>query len=523
MTDHRILRFNGFELDLRRGRLQSGNNIIDLRPKAFEILRLLAENAGRVVPKQELNDAVWPDVVVSDDSLVQCIRELRDKLGDHEHRLIRTVHRRGYLLDVPVLPADGPPLLTRAPSGDAAARSIPPLPDLPSIAVLPFDNLSGDPEQVYLADGVVDDIITELSRFRELFVIARNSSFQYKARAVDVREVGRDLGVRYVLEGSVQRSGNRVRVAAQLIDAESGRHLWAEKHDHDLADLLSLRDAVARRVVGAVQPQIIVGESRRAVRKSPTNLDAIDCCMRGTWHFHQGAAEHREAETWLCRAIELDPAFARAHLMLARVLAGRCWFAHQGTVESDLARGLAAAKRAVVLDETDSAAYYPLAILSLMAGDHARALDAAERSIELNPNSALGYFALGETQIFLGRFSEGLDALSQCLRLSPRDPMAFLFFSLMAVAHYHLGDYDNAVRCSERALQRRRNYVVLRTLAASLGQLRRTQAARSVIAEMEGIEPPNAQRHWELTAPYADPAHKAHLLEGLKQAGLPLA
>ena len=219
------MRFDPFTLDLTRGYLRAGEQDVDLRPKAFKVLCHLAENAGRLVPKQQLYEVVWPNVVVSDDSLVQCIGELRQKLGDHEHRLIKTVSRRGYLLDVSISSSDIPSVQVVEPETSAAVEfpsSAPPLPDRPSIAVLPFTNLSGDPSQDYFTDGIVEDITTELSRFAGLFVIARNSSFRYKGEATDVRQVGRELGVRYVLEGSVRRFGDRIRVAAQLIDAETG-------------------------------------------------------------------------------------------------------------------------------------------------------------------------------------------------------------------------------------------------------------------------------------------------------------
>lgn len=517
------MRFDRFTLDLTRGYLRAGEQDVDLRPKAFKVLCHLAENAGRLVPKQQLYEAVWPNVVVSDDSLVQCIGELRQKLGDHEHRLIKTVSRRGYLLDVSISSSDIPSVQVSEPESSAAVElpsSAPPLPNRPSIAVLPFTNLGGDPEQEYLADGIVEDITTELSRFGELFVIARNSSFQYKGKALDVRQVGRELGVRYVLEGSVRRADDRIRVAAQLIDAESGGHLWAEKFDHDYAGIFALQDGITQSVVAAIEPEILVGEGRRAARKSPTNLSAFDCCMRGAWHSNQlGLQDSRHAETWLRRSIELDPALARAHCMLARVLSVRCWAGYSDDIDRDLQASRAAVERALALDDRDPAGHYALSILSVMTRRHEQARAAAQRAIDLNPNFALGYFALGETRVFMGQFAETIDPMLRCLRLTPRDPFASFYVSLIALAHYHLGDYKEALHYSERALQRRRIYVVLRTLAATLAQLGRTKEARSVLAEMDQMKPINVVRHWELTCPYADPAHAGHLLDGLRKAG----
>ena len=319
----------------------------------------------------------------------------------------------------------------------------------------------------------------------------------------------------------MRRAGDRVRVAAQLIDAESGGHLWAEKYDHDYADIFALQDRITESVVAAIEPEILVGEGRRAARKSPVNLDAFDCCMRGVWHSNQlGPQDNKQAEMWLRRSIELDPMHARAHTMLARVLSVRCWAGYSDDIERDLRASQSAAERGLALDDRDPAGHYALSILSVMTRRHERALAAAQRAIDLNPNFALGYFALGETRVFMGHFAETLDPMMRCLRLTPRDPYASFYVSLIALAHYHLDNYEEAVRYSERALQRRRIYVVLRTLAATLGQLGRTEEARSVLAEMEQIKPINLKRHWELTCPYADPAHEAHLLDGLHKAGL---
>jgi adenylate cyclase len=515
----RSIRFASFTLDLDRLCLRGPSGQAELRPKSYEVLRFLVEHAGRVVGKDEVMKAVWRDVTVTDESLVVCVSEVRRALGDTNQQIVKTVPKRGYLLDVPISRSDviGRPITpTVEPFLQPAT-----LPDQPSIAVLPFSNLSQDPGQEYFADGMVEDIITELSRFRGLFVIARNSSFQWKGKPVDVRQVGLELGVRYVLEGSVRKAGDRIRVSAQLIDAENGGHLWAEKYDNDSGNIFGLQDGLTASVVSAIQPEILVREGHRAARKNPSNLDAFDCCMRGMWHSHQLTADdNRLAESWLRRSIELDTRLARAHVWLARVLAARCWSGNSSDIERELQESQTSAERALALDDCDAECHYALSILCLMAKEHERALAAAQQAINLNPNFAFGYFALGETRIFMGRFAEGLDPIVRCLRLSPRDPLASFFVSLVALAHYHLGNYDEAVRWSERALQRRRTYVVLRTMAATLGQLGKTEEARSILVEMERIKPINMKRHWELTNPYSDPSHEAHLLDGLSRAGL---
>ena len=250
----------------------------DLRRKSFDVLRYLIEHAGSVVTKEELIKGVWPNVTVSDESLTQCISEVRRALGEAGHRIIKTVPRRGYLFDVPIDPIGA--------SAVAEALSSPlPLPDRPSIAVLPFANMSGGSGQEYIADGIVEDITTELSRFRDLFVIARNSSFRYKGQAVDVRQVGRELGARYVLEGSIRRDRDRFRISAQLIDAMTGAHRWAERYDRDAKDLFAVQDEIARTVATMLAAHVSKAEAERTLLKPPTSLQAYDYYMRAAAAF----------------------------------------------------------------------------------------------------------------------------------------------------------------------------------------------------------------------------------------------
>src|SRR5712671_1409761 len=250
-----MYRFEGYTLDAARCSLRTEDRVIELRPKAFEVLRYLVENAGRVVTKEEFIRAIWSDVVVTDESLTHCVSEARHAIGDNDQAIIKTVPRRGYRFVAPVSrsSADGgsAPQSGSAPPR-AGADSDRALPDRPSIAVLPFSNIGGDPEQEYFADGMVEEIITALSRFSSLFVIARNSSFAYKGRSVDVKQVGRELGVRYVLEGSVRKSANRLRITGQLIDASNGVHIWADRFDGALEDVFDLQDEVTASVVGAI-------------------------------------------------------------------------------------------------------------------------------------------------------------------------------------------------------------------------------------------------------------------------------
>ena len=431
-------------------------------------------------------------------------------------RTLKNIPRR-----VAVYQVDGG---VEVPTAANVLSGAPALPDKPSIAVLPFINLSGDPEQEYFVDGISEDVITALSHYRWFFVIARNSSFAYKGRqGVDVKQVARELGVRYVLEGSVRKAANRIRATAQLIDAESGNHLWAERFDRDLADIFVLQDEITQSVVAAIEPEMLAFEGRRALRKSAVgNLDAFDCWMRGVWHFQQlnDPAEHRQAETWLRRAIELDPNFAPGHMSLARMLNHRVWWGWSRDIEADLAEGYAAATRAVKLDDRDPYTHYALSLISMLCRLHEQSLSEAQRAIDLNPNFALGYFALGWIRVHVGHFAEAVDSLLRCLRLTPNDPQAPTFLAVLALAHYHLGSYGEALRYAKQGLPRRDVPFALRTFAATLGQLRQFEEVAPVRAKLEQFKAADPEHFWDATSPYADPAHLAHLVEGLRKAGL---
>jgi adenylate cyclase len=395
------------------------------------------------------------------------------------------------------------------------------LPDKPSIAVLPIVNMSGDPEQEYFADGITEDLITALSHYRWFFVIARNSTFAYKGRAVDVKQVARELGVRYVLEGSVRKVGTRIRATAQFIEADSGNHLWAERFDRDLVNIFALQDEITQSVVAAIEPEMLLVEGRRAARKSTASLDAFDCCMRGLWHFHQLTGENNsKAETWLRRSLALDPTFAQAHMALARTLNNRIWRGWSRDIEQDLADGYAAAVRAVSLDERDPYTHYALSWLSIVKCQHEQALAEAQRAIDLNPNLALGFWVLGVIRTYIGHFPEAVDAMLRSIRLNPHDAQAGAILGNLALAHYHQGNYPEAAGLADRALRRRGQVTILPTLLASLGQLGKSAEAKDIIAELKLPVPVDAERYWHTINPYAEARHLVHLVEGLRKAGV---
>ena len=325
------------------------------------------------------------------------------------------------------------------------AAPAPVLPDKPSIAVLPFANMSGDPEQEFFADGIAEDIITALSRYSSLFVIARNSSFSFKGRAVDVKQVGRELGVRYVLEGSLRKSGNRIRVTAQLVEAETGNHVWAERYDRDLADFFTVQDEITQATTAAIAPAIADAEQQRAMRKPPASLDAWGTYQRGMWHLSKASAEDNAlAEKFFQRATELDPMFVGGYIGLAAVLSRA-----KGTQSKEEAL----ARRAVALDGGNAEAHSRLALALVARGCHQGARAQAEQALVICPNLAAAHGALGVALAYSGQPTKGLAALETCIRLNPRDPSVMNRLNQIALAHYFCRDYEATIEAANRAIR----------------------------------------------------------------------
>jgi TolB-like protein/Flp pilus assembly protein TadD len=391
----------------------------------------------------------------------------------------------------------------------------------PSIAVLPFENLSGDPEQRYFSDGITEDIITELSRNHGLFIIARNSSFQYRDQASDVKRIGRDLGAHYVVEGSVRRMGPRIRIAVQLVDASSGSHLWAERFDRDLEALFDIQDEVVRAIVGAISVQIEADGIEKARHKRTDNLAAYDCYLRGLEYLHRAGSEDTiPARDFFARAISIDPNFARAHALLAWALIeiswANLWSDHEGAKEN-LALALLAAQRAATLDSNDSLCHWSLAYVHYARKAPDLAAHHFDLATKLNPSDAESIAHLGILEAFSGRPEQALRSLAQVRALNPRQPN--YYYNLEGIALYQLRRYEDAIRAFECSTAKRP--YVYRYLAAAYAQTGRLAEARAAADRSLALQPNFTLSVWSEWEPYQAPADFEHMREGMRKAGLP--
>jgi adenylate cyclase len=380
--------------------------------------------------------------------------------------------------------------------------------------------MSGDPEQEYFADGIAEDIITALSRYPSLFVIARNSCFTYKGRAVDVKQVGRELGARYVLEGSLRKSGNRIRVTAQLVEAESGKHIWAEHYDRDLADIFALQDEITNAVTIALVPAIADAEQHRALRKPPGSLDAWGAYQRGLWHFYIVSAEDNTlAQKFFQQAVDLDPSFAGGYKGLCAVQINEADYQGRGLSET-LASAEALARRAVALDGADAEARSLLATALRRRGDYEGGLAEAERALTISPNLAGAHAARGSCLISARRSKEGVAALERSIKLDPH--RSAIRLNQIALALYCSREYEAAVDAANRAIRSYPNYPnPYRWLAAALGQLGRIEEAKQALEKAIAIAPVSFDMYVRGRVPWRPPEEYAHMLEGLRKAGMP--
>lgn len=519
--------FDNHVLDTDRRELHSGCAAVAVEPQVFDLLLYLVENRDRVVSKDDLIASVWRGRIVSESTLASRINAARRAIGDsgNTQKLIRTVARRGvrFVGSVGTRPASSEPALSRLPAAGAevsppgsTARS-----ERPAIAVLPFVNASDEPEQDYFSDGIAEDIITELSRLRWFLVIARNSSFVYKGKSAPMKQIGEELAVSYLVEGSVRKSGDRVRITAQLNDVATGKQLWAERYDRQLSDVFAIQDEITEAVVAAIEPQVYAAESFRAQRKAPESLDAWDLVMRALSHYWRVTREDNLlARQLLERAIAIDPNYAQA---LAVFAVSYTFGAHMGWEDAAIAVPLAerAALGAVRADSEDPWAHLALATVHVHRGRFDDSLAEFEMALRLNSNFslALGYYGLVLSSV--GRWQEGADAARRALRLSPRDPFSSIFSSVVAYAEFVGRNYDEAVRLAREGLRQRTEFVggyrILTAAAAMAGDM---ELARSALQELRRAQP-NISLAWvESQMLVKDEAERAHYLEAFRRAGL---
>lgn len=394
------------------------------------------------------------------------------------------------------------------------------LPKKPSIAVLPFNNMSNESEQEFFADGISEDIITELSKFRTFFVIARNSSFAFKNEKLTIRDVGIKLGVRYVVEGSVRRAGNRVRITAQLIDAIEDKHIWAERYDRDLEDIFAVQDEVTEAIVTAIEPQLATTERQRARRKPTENLDAWECYQRGLWYMF-GYSRTDQALHYFQRAIELDPEFGSAYAGIAYTYATQILLGASSNREDDLKRGVSAAETAISLDQTDPFAHFAQGRISIFTGDHEKAIVSFKRAISLNPNYALAHFGLAHGLWHAGRAAEALAHHDEAIRLSPQDPILWAFLASKAIALIMVERYEEGVALSQEA-QRNHGSHLFEYLAevSGLGILGKEKESVDALERLQKVQPDISIGFIEQSLPMAESDGKDRFLQGLELAGM---
>lgn len=395
------------------------------------------------------------------------------------------------------------------------------LPSKPSIAVLPFDNMSDDQEQGNFADGIADDILTGLSCFHDLFVTARNFSFTYKGAAVDIKQVGRELGVRYVLEGGVRKAGNRVRITAQLIEAESGNHLWAEKYDGELADIFDLQDEITASVVGVIQPTVFLAEIERAKRKRTENMDAYDLLLRGWSAFFRLTSESLAAARVNAQAaLATDPIYAPASTLVAWVNFGEFIWGWSADPGATLTQARQAADEAIMRDESDANAHAALSYCHLVARNFDQALAAANRAIDLNPNLAMGHFARCGVNGFTGVGEAGLKDIYTALRLSPRDPFRFGFLNVKIICHIAMRDHEAGLEAASQLVTLRPDYIFgPSNMAVCCAHLGRIEQAQRALEETVRVLPAFDRAFIDAAWPWQTDEDMAHLIEGLRLAG----
>jgi len=513
--------FDNHGLDTERRELYRGDAPIAVQPQVFDVLVYLLQNRHRVVTKNDLIALVWGGRSVSDSTLTSRINAARTAIGDNgkQQKLIRTIARKGFRF-VGIVSEHPTTVRVDPPRPEIHGHSALPLSDRPAIAVLPFNNMSADPQQEYFSDGISEDIITALSKLRWFPVIARNSSFIYKGSPVHMKQLARELGVRYVVEGSVRRSGDRVRITAQLNDATTGSHVWAEHYDRDLTDVFAVQDEITDAIVAAIEPQILVAENFRSKRKAPASLDAWDLVMRALSHFWRlSRQDNADAQALLEKAIVLEPNYGQALGVLATC---HMFGVQMGWAPFKKAAPLAerAALAAIRIDSEDAWAHTALGCcyFSTRIDD---ALAEFELALRLNQNFSMAQGVYGLALCYCGRWREASDVAQRALRLSPRDPFSAVHYGVAAYAQFVGKNYHEAIALSREAIRQRADFSgAYRVLIAAAGMAGYADAAASALQELRRAQPAFSLAWAANSLPWKLDCDREHFLEGFRRAGL---
>jgi TolB-like protein/Tfp pilus assembly protein PilF len=516
--------FDDLALDCERRELRRGPALVPVEPKVFDFLVYLVQNRERVITRDELITSVWKGRIVSESALASCISAARSAIGDsgEQQRLIKTLSRKGVRFVGTVGENDPGYFKPQATEShlDSPGHPPPTIFDKPSIAVLPFQNISSDPEQEYFADGMVEDIISGLSRIKWLFVIARNSSFVYKGNTTDVKRVGRELGVRYVLQGSVRKSGNRVRIAAQLNDAGTGVHFWSERYDRLFDDIFAMQDEIAMSVIGAIEPNLRKVEIERVKRKRPDSLDAYDLILRALPFTYSHRAEDADnAIPLLRRALELEPDYAAAHAPLALCHHSRFRFC---LGEEDRAAAIHHARSAISAGNDDATALGIAGfVISLVGHDNVTALDVFDRALTLSSSNIFALLCSALVLSFMGQTEIAIERAERALRLSPFDSLNYLAYNALAISYFTTGRHEQSYDATRRSIQINPRFSVCHLFhTAALVGLGRSAEAKSTAKQVLALDPAFTISGFSITVGF-EPAVFALLADAWRAAGLP--
>lgn len=515
--------FEEYEFDTDRRELHRGADVVSIAPQVFDLLDHLIRNRERVVSKDDLINAIWNGRIVTDAALTTRLNAARTAIGDSgdEQRLIKTLPRRGFRFVGTVREAARPEGVAVTDASAQQPKPALPFPDKPSIAVLPFTNLSSDTEQEYFADGMVDDITTALSRFKALFVIARNSSFTYKGQAVDVKQVGRELGVRYVLEGSVRKAANRVRITGQLVDTATGAHLWAERFDGGLSDVFDLQDQVTESVVGAIAPAVEKAEIERSRQKPTDKLDSYDLYLRGM----ASATKRRTmpaAREFFKKALERDPEYAAAYAMAA-------WTLIVQQVTNGFPLTVEMRTEAIRLAHSGarlaSADAFTLArcghVLAYFEREYDRGLSMVEQAVALNPNLAAAWYSRGWVVLLCGDAEGAIQSFDRMIRLSPLDPQRISAWLGTSWALFCLERFEEGCALATKAIQVSADANSLGAYIANSVCAGHAAAARDAVAQLLKLQPDFRATLGREALPTRSPAIPERIAASFRTAGLP--